>query len=258
MKRELAVVISNDNKNVSILQTIDAISKAGFKKVFIQWYDDEFKIPQLQQLKICKEKGLEIIFTHLGYQHINEIWTSEGEYFVERYKKDIFDCYNDGVSMVVMHPCSKSEAPGPNELGLNRFKEINAYAKSLGVKIAIENTKIKNHIDYILNNIVDNNLGICFDAGHYHANFKDDWDIKKYKNRIMCVHLHDNNGQEDQHLLPFDGTLDWKHVVNLLNELNYDGPITMELVYRNDYLNMNVDDFYTKAYKTGLKIMELL
>ena len=36
---ELAVVISNDNENVTPMQTIDAVKNAGFKHVFLQWYN---------------------------------------------------------------------------------------------------------------------------------------------------------------------------------------------------------------------------
>ena len=31
--REIAVVVSNDNKDVSVIETINAIEKAGFKNV---------------------------------------------------------------------------------------------------------------------------------------------------------------------------------------------------------------------------------
>lgn len=258
MIKDIAVVISNDNEQVNISQTIDAISNAGFKNVFLQWYDEEFEISQFEQANLCKQKGMNILFAHFGYQHINDIWTENGDYFVDRFKKDILDCYNHGINMAVIHPSSKFEAPRPNELGLNRFRQINDYAKSLGVKIAIENTKIREHINYILDNIQDDNLGICFDVGHYHANFKDDWNIMPYINRIMCVHLHDNNGLEDQHLLPFDGNIDWKHIIKLLNDLNYNGPITLELVYRNNYLKYSIDEFYKMAYESGLKIADLL
>ena len=39
--REIAVVVSNDNKNVSVIETINAIKNAGFKNVFIQWYNKD-------------------------------------------------------------------------------------------------------------------------------------------------------------------------------------------------------------------------
>jgi len=257
MNKEIAVVVSNDNQ-CNVLDTIKAIKNADFKNVFVQWYDKDFDIEQLKQVELCRLQGFKIIFAHLGYQKINEIWLPEGDYFVDRYKKDILDCHNLGIDMVVMHPCSKWEAPAPNEIGLNRFRQIVEYAKSLNVKVSIENTKLKGYIEYLLDNINYDNLGVCFDAGHYHCNYKDDWDLSKFKDRIFCVHLHDNNGLEDQHLLPFDGNLDWKYVMNTLNKLNYDGPITMELCYRNQYLERSVDDFYLDGYKAGLKLSSII
>ena len=257
MNRELAVVVSNDNK-ASITDTINAIDIAGFKNVFVQWYDKDYGIDQETQVKLCKEKGFNIEFAHLGYQKINEIWTPNGDYFVERYKKDILDCHNLNIDMVVMHASSKWECDGPNEIGLNRFKEIVKYAKNLNVKIALENTKIKGIIEYLIENINEDNLGICFDCGHYHCNSKDDWDIKPFKDKVFCVHLHDNNGEEDQHLLPFDGNLDFKKIINMLNEVNYNGPITMELCYRNKYEEMSIEDFYKEGYKRGEQIASIV
>ena len=44
--QDIAVVVSNNNKNVSIIETIDAIKKAGFKNVFIQWYNKDWNTSQ--------------------------------------------------------------------------------------------------------------------------------------------------------------------------------------------------------------------
>lgn len=38
--RELAVAIQNENEKVSIIETINSINNAGFKNVFVQWYDE--------------------------------------------------------------------------------------------------------------------------------------------------------------------------------------------------------------------------
>ena len=255
MLNELAVVVNNDNK-ANVIDTIKAIKNAGFKKVFIQLYDKDYDVDQYTQALLCKQNDLSIIFAHLGYQKINDIWTSEGEYFVDRYKKNILDCHNLGIDMVVLHPCSGFKAPEPNEIGLNRYRQIVDYAKSLDVKVTIENTKIREHIHYLLDNIEDDNFGLCFDAGHFHCNFKDDWDFKKYIDRVFCVHFHDNNGLDDQHLLPFDGSVNWNLIKDRLNEVNYNGPVTMELCYRNDYLSMDINDFYVEAYNRGLRLYE--
>ena len=257
--RDIAVVVSNDNENVTPFETIDAIKKAGFKDVFIQWYDKEWQCTQEEQLKYIRKLGLNVIFAHLGYQNINSIWEENeiGEQLVDRFINDIKVCKENGIDLVVIHLTTKFVAPMYNELGLNRIKKIVDYAKDLGVKVAFENLKIKGYLEYVLENINNDNVGICYDAGHCHAHFKDEfnWDI--FKNRIFAVHLHDNDGTDEQHLLPFDGTINWKEVIKNLNNANYTGPVTLELCYRNEYLNMSVEDFYKKGYEIGKKLAKM-
>ena len=67
----LAVCISNDNKTVTPYETIDAVVNAGFKNVFIQWYDQDSEVSQEAQLKYIREKNLNVIFAHLGYKNLN-------------------------------------------------------------------------------------------------------------------------------------------------------------------------------------------
>ncbi len=254
--RDIAVVVSNDNKNASIIDTIDAIKKAGFKNVFIQWYNIEWSTSQEEQLKYIRKQNLNVIFAHLGFQNINELWmdTEEGNKLVDRYKNDIRVCKENNIPMVVMHLTAKSIAPKYNEIGLKRLKEIVDYAQSLDVKVAFENTKIKGYLEYVIENIDNENVGICFDSGHYHVHFKDELDFSKFKNRIFAIHLHDNDQSADLHLIPFDGTLNWEKLVKDLKENNYNGPITMEVVYSDNYSNMEIEDFYKKGYEIGKKL----
>ena len=257
--KELAVVIQNKDKKGSIIETIQAVKNAGFKNVFVQWYNRNWQYTQEEQVKLCKELGLNIIFAHLGYDKINSIWEEgvDGDNLVESYKKDIKDCKENGIEMVIMHLTSGLVAPMYGEVGLNRIKKIVEYAKELNVKVAFENVKIRGYLEYVLGNIKDDNVGICFDAGHYHVHFNDEFDFEFYKDRIFAVHLHDNDKSDDLHLLPFDGTINWKNVMNKLKECNYNGYITLELCYRYDYLNMPIDDFYKIGYERGIELSKL-
>lgn len=254
--RNIAVAIQNDNEKVTPVQTIEAIKKAGYQEVFIQWYDEDWEYTQQKQVDLCKQLGLNIIFAHLGYQNINEIWIEreEGEKLVERYKNDIKECKDNGITMVIMHLTSGFEAPLYNEIGLKRIKEIVDYAKELEVKVAFENVKIKGYLEYVLKNIDNDNVGICYDAGHCHVHFDDEFPYELFKDKIFAVHLHDNDKTDDLHLLPFDGTIDWEYVIRKLKQCNYQGPITLELCYRYHYLDMSLEEFYKKGYEIGEKL----
>lgn len=229
--RDIAVVVSNANKDVSAIETIDAIKNEGFTNVFIQWYNRDWKPTQEEQLEYIRKKGLNIIFAHLGYQNINDLWLEKeaGDKLVDRYKNDIKICRNNNIPMVIMHLTSKSEAPKYNEIGLKRLQEIVDYAQKLNIKVAFENTKIKGYLDYVIDNIKNKNVGICFDSGHYHVHFNDE----------------------------FDGTLNWSNVVKNLKECNYSGPITLELCYRYEYLKMGINEFYKRGYEVGNKLKEM-
>lgn len=252
------------NKKCDTYETIDAICEAGFKNVFLQWYDKEnWSLNQEEQYKYVEKKGLNVIFAHLGYDNINDIWLSEEEYEkkechnVERYKKDLDDLHNLGIKLVVMHLTSKFKAPPFCETGLNRIKEIVSYAETLGIKIAFENTKIKGYVEYVLSNIKNNNVGVCYDIGHDHAHFNDTYNFDLFKDRILAVHLHDNHGDDDEHLLPMDGNIDYENKINGLKENGYKGYTTLEVNYPKNYLNMDIKEFYKEAYKRGKLLQKM-
>ena len=260
MERKIVVSISNDTEGISQYQAIKAIKDAGFENVFIQWYNKDWEISQSEQLRYAKELGLKVNSAHLGYDNINSIWSEdlEGDELIDYYRKDFDACISNGISLVYMH-LTKSKLVGPiSEIALLRAREIVAIAKEKWIRIAFENTRRQEYNDYILSNIQDEHVGICFDIGHCHSNSDGEFNFELYKDRFFDVHLHDNDKSSDQHLLPFDGTVDWEKGIRNLRSINYQGNVTMELCYRRPYLDMDPVDFYKKGLEIGHKLVAML
>ena len=251
--------VQNENKEVSAIDTIRAIKEAGFDGVFIQWYDKKWDFSQEEQLKLCRDLGLNIVFAHLGYSGINDIWVEgeNGDNLVKKYLRNLDECKANGISMVCMHLTSKSVVPEPNQLGVKRIQIIVNYAEKLGIKVAFENTKIFGYLEYVFDRIKNKNVGICLDVGHYHCHFKDNFSWERFKNRIFAVHLHDNDQTDDLHLLPFDGTIDWEDFITKLQMANYNGPVILESCYRYDYINMPLLDFYKLSLERAKEIYKI-
>ncbi len=88
--------------------------------------------------------------------------------------------------------------------------------KDNGISIHLEN-QFEHTPDLILevvSAVNDKRLSICLDVGHAHCNSKIpvlNW-IERLNDKIGFVHLHNNNGLEDQHLDFTSGTIDFKEI----------------------------------------------
>ena len=67
---------------------------------------------------------------------------------------------------------------------------------------------------------------ICFDAGHAHLEGGVTEALTIVRDLVATTHLHDNRGERDDHLLPYEGTIDWS---DALAALPPDSPLTLEL-----------------------------
>jgi len=78
-------------------------------------------------------------------------------------------------------------------------------------------------------------LRFNFDIGHAHlADGPEESRIadsfEPLRELVVGVHVHDNHGEKDEHLPPYDGTIDWAAAVKVLKtapEANL--PLTLEL-----------------------------
>ena len=255
---KLAISIRNYNKE-NFHEIIDAIENAGFKNVFIEWYNDDLELQQ-NILEYVRYKGLNVIFAHLGYQNSNILWKEgiEGENETERYIKDIEICKDKGISLVIIHPTREYENPGLNEIGLKRIERIIKFAKEKDVKVAFENIELRGYLEYIIKNIKSDNLGICFDAGHSNLFWNGEFNTELFKNKVFAIHLHDNYKVIDDHYLPFDGTVDWNRVVRQIKDMEYNGYVCIESGYSHFYKDLTLEEYYIEAYKRGIKLIELL
>jgi sugar phosphate isomerase/epimerase len=64
---------------------------------------------------------------------------------------------------------------------------------------------------------------ICYDVGHEHLAGR----MPTFE-RAGEVHLSDSDGASDQHLLPFEGEIDWPRLARALALARFSGPIVLE------------------------------
>ncbi len=72
-------------------------------------------------------------------------------------------------------------------------------------------------------------LGACWDTGHGWLAAHPAETACRLNEHLVTVHLHDNDGREDLHLVPTEGNLSWELLIPGLRRIGYQGPFMMEL-----------------------------
>ena len=140
--------------------------------------------------------------------------------------------------VLVVHlgtPAAKNN-PGDNNraAGVRSVDEICRVAEPLGVRVALE--VIPNPLSDVasLVRLLDENVdarhaGICLDFGHAHLMGDVTDAVETAAEHLIATHVHDNGGREDEHLVPYQGSIDWDRALMAMQKIGYDGTYLMEL-----------------------------
>lgn len=116
--------------------------------------------------------------------------------------------------------------------GFSSLEELKVFAGQRGVEVLLENTpNALSHAERLnqFQSLTHLNLGYCFDVGHAHLARGVSYEFDLMKDRIKSTHIHDNDGKEDQHLFPGQGTVDWAKAMALLQSRPDQFPLLLEL-----------------------------
>ena len=124
------------------------------------------------------------------------------------------------------------------ELAREGLEEVVEAAERWGLLLALENvfepapellTRLAEPFDPKI-------LGFCFDAGHAHAFAKSNWRpwLSAFKERLLEVHVHDNDGRWDDHLPPGRGNIPFEEIFSFLAEEGLRPVVTFEAHRRED------------------------
>jgi sugar phosphate isomerase/epimerase len=145
-------------------------------------------------------------------------------------------------SRLIVHMGSSRETADPRkrDAAFSSLEHLILHAKHIGVTICVENTTSEMGMPSYLRSFVDEtrltSLRFNFDIGHAHLSEGAEQErvangFEPLRDLIVSAHLHDNHGEKDEHLAPYDGTIDWPAALKLLRTtpVAADLPLTLEV-----------------------------
>ena len=157
-------------------------------------------------------------------------------------------------------PRTQSTSPADNsrEAARRSIEELQREAKPLGVRVAIEVipnelSRAGSLVHFVEQDVDAEDVGICLDFGHAHMDGDVLDAIETVSGHLLTTHLHDNRGKTDDHLVPFDGTIDWPAAHTAVQKIGYDGALVLEIAAHG-----STKETLQKAQKARHRIERLL
>lgn len=223
---------------------------AGFRHLDLSMYDvfpddplfsDGWREYALSLKALAEELGVDFVQAHSP--STNNLAGNEG--YADAFWKTeraIEVCGVLGIENLVVHAgWDRSITDKDTWFEENRkfFRALIPAMERCGVNVLCENTTkanmptwyylfsgadMREFVDY-----VDHpRFGACWDTGHANIEGHQFDDILAMGDCLWAIHFNDNRGKQDEHILPFMGTMNVDEVMHALMEIGFGGPLTFE------------------------------
>ena len=240
-----------NNPRNDIIKEIEWIGKNKFDFVDLFLEEDRAvpeKIDVSKVLKTLKKYKLDVVVGHTAWylpigspiKSLREASVLEAERYFEVFSKL-------GVTYVTIHANWPGGMFSPSEgvkFQIETLKKLILLGKKYDLSVMYEPTDKPSdsfeNVSKILKAIPK--LYLHLDIGHanLYGRYPEEF-IKKFHKRLVHVHMHDNDGYEDQHMPIGIGTVDWESVISMLKKY-YNETITLEIFSNDkDYVLMSRD-----------------
>lgn len=165
-------------------------------------------------------------------------------------RRDLDLCGALGIRTVVIHPggygefATLSELRAVADLRRAAFAELADHCARVGVRLALENVAdygkgvwghrrfgaVMEELLDLITDIGSPHLGICLDTSHANMQgLNQPAAIRAAGDRLIALHISDNDGSGDQHRIPGYGTVEWAPLVTALREVGFRGDFNLEI-----------------------------
>lgn len=241
---------------------VKQIKELGFESTFTGVYADV--ADQVKMAELLSKYGIDYEFTHSDFDGINNMWLdcAEGEAMFATLKRNVDLTAAAGVAATIVHLSSGNTPPSISDIGRARYVELVEYAAAKGVRVDFENLRKLANVAWAMETFEDyDNVGFCWDCGHENCYTKSIEFMPLFGKRLTSTHIHDNRGIKDgdDHMLPFDGNLDFSRFAEHIKNSGYTGTLMLEVFKSEEfYKDITNDEYMLRAAAAAKKLRAMV
>jgi sugar phosphate isomerase/epimerase len=245
----------------SIFNVLEAIRDSGFREIEICSFPahlDYHNLGDVQRAgKMIRALGLRPMSFHAPFADQIDITAPDDRLREAAIAELISACRAAallGAENVVLHPGPERAGRPPKDEFLQRMQRaaisldrVAAFCCEVGVHLLLENMlphllfgNISDML-FLLGEIKTCEVGACLDTGHARLSGDLAGVFHKLSGHLQMIHINDNLGDWDAHLLPGEGSIDWPWVIDQLDAHQFAGGLIIEMAARdNESVQVNL------------------
>ena len=273
---------------IGYIESIRRCHQAGFRVLDMNMcalsrrqttlHEDNWKQQVDEIANEAAKLGMEFVQSHPPYRgrlDLELLSTPEGaEFFENMMLRAIEITKMLGGKWCVMHPsCDPTVETGDIEKQVAYNKQLFAkeleFSAKIGVGLAFENMcdagnrrkfcVTADELIALMDACDSEYVGVCWDVGHANRMMDNQVpSILKLGDRIKALHIDDNRGKDDLHVMPFTGFIPWEDVMHALYQGGCKADLIFEIGTCGDKMPECLKDEAAKlCYKVGEHLVSL-
>lgn len=246
---KLATTTEDFNKYCdTYLERVKCVHEAGFKYIDLSLYtvkendelliSDGWEATAKELLDYAKANGMEFVQCHSP--NTNPIDEAQTEKAVALNIRAIEVCGFFKIPAMVVHSGWDKNATKEEWFARNKafFDRILPTAEKYHVCICHENStsvniggvypktgaEMREFSEYVGHPLFHS----CWDTGHANIEGSQYEELLTIGDDLKAVHINDNRGERDEHVIPYFGTVNMDEIMTALKEIDFKGPFTFE------------------------------
>ena len=160
--------------------------------------------------------------------------------------------------IVIVHPTARLQADETRariSAARDSLHELIPYAATRNIRLALENlpSPLSMQVfETLLEQLPE--LGVCYDSSHALLSGDVFGVIKRHKERVIAIHIADNQGKDDVHTLPFEGILAWDEFAHYFRKLPHIRTFMLEVETRESAFK-DRGEFLAEALRRAKQVL---
>ncbi|UCF92376.1 MAG: sugar phosphate isomerase/epimerase [Desulfobacterales bacterium] len=236
----------------SLEEALDHLAECGFRSIELMstpphMFARNLDASQRSALKkAIEQRGLQLVSLQPTYYDLNIISVNPAirEESIRQIIENIELAGDLGAKILVLvtgrrHPLLPLPMQNAWSLALDAIHRINEVARKQGVIVGIENVRNQfvdrgSDVRKMVEDSGDKNIRAVIDVANANMVESPLYALEAVKEYLVLVHLSDNDGQTWTHSPTGSGNIDFKNILNKLEEIKYAGPCILEVTYDKD------------------------